>query len=148
IQAVNVWPAPCRCKQILKRFGFFPGVAVNKRDSNTTVNPLNPCHFAIRVERKLLVEALEGVLPDRVILNRPNRTAYSEHSYPYTQAAERLTKLQTDDTWPEHHDRFRQVLPLKNIIVHNQPIFCFFQKTGYVGTRTGCNNDPLRLDFC
>ena len=52
----------------------------------------------------------------------PNQPADAERQHVNAQATQRLTKLQTDSAGPKHGHGFWQLLPLKNVVVHDQSI--------------------------
>ena len=145
IQSVDVGSPPGCRQQIIEGFRYFAVTAIHKRNGNAAVYPLDLLHMRIRIQRKFVVECLQGVVANGVILDRADRPANPEHTHPHAQSAQRLTQLQTNHPRTKNRDRVGEVLPFENIVIHHQAILGVVQETGDIGPRSGRNDNAPGL---
>jgi hypothetical protein len=79
-------------------------------------------------------------------MERPTRRA-AEHDT-HAEARERLAELEPDDAGPEHGDRARQVVPVEDVVVYDQPVAERAQerrdrRRGAGGDHRALEGDPL-----
>lgn len=84
----------------------------------------------------------------RRVGERADTLRASVQAHPDTQPVQCLRQFQADDTGPHHRHRARQVGPLEDIVVDDQP---FPQRLtpghGHIGSRTGGDDNTLRANL-
>src|SRR5690554_1860002 len=88
-------------------------------DVNAFTSALDPASLRLQAQCQLFSKHALRIVTDFLVPQAAKSTADPEQPNPHAQPGQRLAQFQADDTGAEYRYRFRQILPVKHIVVND-----------------------------